>query len=263
MSAADAPVLLQRQGSVARVLLNRPDAGNAIDRGLASALRDAAIECDEDATVRCVVIAARGKMFCAGGDIRAFARAGDQVGVLIKQITADLHIALSRLMRMNKPLVTAIQGPAAGAGLSLAVLGDLALAARSAHFTMAYTALGVSPDGGSTWILPRLIGLRRTQELALLNERVSSDAAVSMGLITRVVDDDVLDAEVSALSGRLGISATMALGRTRNLLLSSFGAGFEEQMELESRSIAACSIGVEGREGIRAFGEKRKPDWSE
>ena len=245
-----------------RLVLNRPDAGNAIDPGLACALRDAAAECDEDPAVRCVVIAARGRMFCAGGDIRAFAEAGPRLGIFLKQLTADLHVAFSRLARMDKPLITAVQGPAAGAGLSLAVLGDLAIAARSARFTMAYTALGVSPDGGSTWLLPRLIGLRRTQEMAVLNEPVDADRAAAMGLITRAVDDATLPGEVDALATRLAASATAALGRTRALLLSSFSTGFEEQMELEARAIAASGIGPEGREGITAFNNKRKPDWS-
>lgn len=262
MSAADSPLLTERAGGVVRLVLNRPEAGNAIDPGMARALRDAATECDEDPAVRCVVIAARGKLFCAGGDIRSFAAAGPRLGGFLKQLTADLHVAFARLARMEKPLVTVIQGPAAGAGLSLAVLGDLALAARSAHFTLAYTALGVSPDGGSTWLLPRLIGLRRTQELALLNRRVGAEEAAAMGLITRAVDDGALAAEAEQLAGQLARSATVALGRTRALLLSSFAAGFEEQMEHEARAIAASGNGAEGREGIRAFGEKRKPDWS-
>lgn len=255
-------LLVERTGGVARLVLNRPDVGNAIDAGLARALRDAAIECDEDPAVRCVVLTARGRMFCAGGDIRSFGTAGERLGGFLKQLTADLHVAISRLARMEKPLVTVVQGPAAGAGLSLAVLGDIALAARSAHFTLAYTALGVSPDGGSTWLLPRLVGLRRTQELMLTNRRLTADEAAGMGLITRAVDDASLASEADELAGTLARSATAALGRTRALLMASYGASFEGQMEAEARAIALGGNGAEGREGIAAFLEKRKPDWA-
>ena len=171
----DEPLLFERDGAVARLVLNRPEAGNALDLGLAQGLMRAAIECDEDPAIRCVVLTARGRLFCAGGDIRSFQSAGDKVGALIAEITAYLHKALSRLMRMDKPLVTAINGPAAGAGVSLSVLGDIVLAARSAHFTVAYTALGMMPDAGSTWLLPPLIGLRRTQEQTIAHAAAGVD----------------------------------------------------------------------------------------
>jgi len=126
---------------------------------------------------------------------------------------------------------------------------------------MACTALKVSPDGRSTWLLPRLIGLRRTHEMMLLNKRFGADEAASMGLITRAVDDDALDAEMNRLAATLAGSATVALGRTRSLLLTSFGASFEGQMAAKTRAIAASGNGAEGQEGIRAFLEKRKPSF--
>ena len=256
------PLLIERERAVVRLVLNRPEAGNALDVPLARALMYAAIECDEDESVRCVVLTGSGRQFCVGGDIRAFQAAGKRLGVLIKEITSYLHMAIARLMRMRKPLVTSINGPAAGAGVSLAVLGDIALASRSAHFTLAYTALGVSPDGGSTWLLPRLIGLRRTQELMLLNHRIGADEAVSTGLVTRTVDEDTLAAETSRVAEQLTGSATAALGRTRGLLLASFGASLEEQMEAETRAIAESANGAESAEGIRAFFEKRVPNFA-
>jgi 2-(1,2-epoxy-1,2-dihydrophenyl)acetyl-CoA isomerase len=164
---------------------------------------------------------------------------------------------------MRKPLVTAINGPAAGAGISLAILGDLALAAKSANFTVAYTAIGLTPDGGLTWLLPRLIGLRRTQELMLTNRRVTSDEAATLGLVTRVVIDNELATEVQATASNLALSATKALGETRRLLLGSFQSAFEAQMERESRTIANAACTQNGREGIRAFIAKRKPDFSQ
>jgi 2-(1,2-epoxy-1,2-dihydrophenyl)acetyl-CoA isomerase len=256
-------LLLERDGAIARIVLNRPEAGNAVDLELGQAFLDAAIECDEDDSIRCVVLTANGRMFCVGGDISSFGAAGDRIGVLLKQLTGMAHSAMARLARMNKPLLTVINGPAAGIGLGLAVLGDIVIAARSAHFTAAYTAIGVTPDGGATWMLPRLIGVRRAQEMLLLNKRVSADDAAAIGLITRAVDDDALAEEANKLAQTLARSATQALARTRNLIVDGLDAGFERQMEAESRSIAAAGQGAEGREGIRAFLEKRRPNFQQ
>src|SRR5690349_16280932 len=186
---------------------------------MARALMEAAIACDEDDTIRCVVLTGAGRMFCAGGDVGAFSAAGEQLPAFLKEITSYVHAAVSRFAHMNKPVLTAINGPAAGAGLSLALLGDIALAARSAHFTVAYTALGLSPDGGATWLLPRLVGYRKAQELTLLNTRVSADEAVNAGLITRAVDDAAFKAEIQSTAERLATAATPAIGKVRNLLL--------------------------------------------
>lgn len=222
----------------------------------------AAIDCDEDDSIRCVVLAARGDLFCAGGDIGRFAAAEAGLPGYVKELTTYLHAAISRFARMAKPLVTAINGPAAGAGLSLAVLGDIVLADPNAHFTLAYTAVGLSPDAGSTWLLPRLIGLRRTQEMALLNTRIDAAEAARIGLVTRVVAAGTLETESRAVATALASSATGALGRTRDLLLSTFGQSLETHMELEARAIAEASRGTESREGVRAFLEKRRPDFT-
>ncbi len=256
-----APVLLERDGPVARLTLNRPDAANALDASLASALLAAAVECDEDATVRCVLLAARGPLFCGGGDIRTFAKAGDALPRLVGELLPAFHGAVSRLAHMEKPLVTAIQGPAAGAGFSLAVMGDIVLMARSAHLSLAYTALGLSPDGGSTFFLPRLVGLRRAQEIALTNRRIGAEEAATLGLVTRAVDDGALEAEATATAHRLAAAATAAVGRTRNLLLASLGHSLEEHLEMEARAIAATARGPESREGIAAFLAKRPPNF--
>ncbi|HEY3657409.1 MAG TPA: enoyl-CoA hydratase-related protein [Steroidobacteraceae bacterium] len=250
-------VLAQRESGLLTLTLNRPEAGNAIDVAMADALMHAAIEADEDASVRAVLLTGRGRFFCVGGDIGVFAAGGEHLGPLLKEIAGCLHSAISRFARMRKPLITAINGPAAGAGLSLAILGDIAIAARSAHFTLAYPAIGLSPDGGSTWLLPRLVGLRKAQELALCNRRTTAEEAAAMGLITRSVADDALAAEVTKTTTALIASATGALGRTRQLLLSSFGVTLESQMEEEARAIAESGRSADGREGIAAFLAKR------
>lgn len=254
-------LVIERDGAVVILRLARSEVGNAIDMDLARALMHAAIACDEDAGVRAVLLTGTGRMFCAGGDVGAFAAAGEGVGAMLKELASYVHLAVSRLARMDKPLVTAINGPAAGAGVSLAVLGDIALAAETAHFTLAYTALGLSPDGGSSWLLPRLIGLRRTQELALTNRRVGVEEAVSIGLVTRAVGADALDGEALALARTLATGPSRAFGRTRALLAESYATGLEAQMEAEARAIA-MSGRDEGREGIAAFVAKRKPIWT-
>lgn len=259
---ADSPLLFERRGTVAVLTLNRPVAGNSFDVPLARAMMEAAIICDEDASIRCVMITGNGRLFCAGGDVDGFANAGEGAGALIKEITAYLHMAISRFARMGKPLVTAVNGPAAGAGFSLAMLGDLVLAARSAHFTLAYTAIGLTPDGGATWLLPRLVGLRRAQELVLTNRRVPAEEAVGMGLITRVVDDGSLLEEANKLATQLAAGATQALGQARRLLLSSFDSSLETHMEMESRSIGEAARSPHGREGASAFLAKRKAEFS-
>lgn len=255
-------LLFQRAGSIATLTLNRPDTGNALDIPMARALMEAAIACDEDDVVRCVVLTGAGRMFCAGGDVGAFSAAGEQLPAFLKEITSYVHAAVSRFAHMNKPVLTAINGPAAGAGLSLALLGDIALAARSAHFTVAYTALGLSPDGGATWLLPRLVGFRKAQELTLLNTRVSADDAVSAGLITRAVDDAAFKAEIQSTAERLATAATPAIGKVRNLLIDSFSASLEAQMDAEARAIADLSRTAYGREGIAAFVARRKPQFN-
>lgn len=258
MNAAP-PLLFTREGGLARLTLNRPDIANTLDPAMSQALFQAAIECDEDETIRAVLLTGNGKLFCGGGDINGFAKAGEAVSRLAKELTTILHGAVSRLARMGKPLVVAVNGPAAGAGLSLAMLGDIVIASPEAHFTVAYTAIGVTPDLGASWLLPRLVGLRRAQELALTNRRVSAREAAEIGLITRVAEDALAEAELMARA--LAQGPTAALAGTRALLARSFTTGLEEQLELEARSIAAALRGKEGQEGAAAFLSKRQPDF--
>ena len=246
---------------VATVALNRPEAANGIDLALGRELMLVAIECDEDPAIRAVVLTGTGKMFCAGGDLKSFAAHGDRLPVALKELTVYLHAATSRFARMQAPLVTAVNGMAAGAGMSLAVAGDLVLAGESAQFTMAYTAAGLSPDGSSTYYLPRLIGMRRTQELMFLNRRLSAQEALDWGLVSRVVSDADLASEARALALQLAAGPTRAFGTVKKLLVESFSGTLETQMELEARGIAAMAGTEDGREGVKAFLEKRKPEF--
>lgn len=245
---------------VATITLDRPDAANAVNLGLAQDLAYAAMECDENPAVRAVVITATGRFFCSGGDLASFAEAGDRVPALIKEITTYLHAAISRFARTAAPVITAVNGTAAGAGFSLACAGDLVLAAASAHFTMAYTRVGLTPDGSATYYLPRLIGPQRALELMLTNRTLNAQEALDWGLVTRVVDDADLTGTAAALAGELAAGPTLAFGRTKELVRA--GRSLETQMELETRAIADSARSADGKAGIAAFLAKQKPQFT-
>lgn len=247
-----------RTGGVARITLNRPDA-NSINLTLAQELLKAAIRCDHDPAIRSVLLTGAGRFFCAGGDLRAMAEFGDGVAVGLKELTTYLHASISVLRRMRPPLVVAVNGVAAGAGMSLAAIGDVVVAAETATFTMAYTGVGLVPDGASTYFLPRLIGLRRTQELMLTNRRLTAAEAAEWGLVSRVVADDALESEAGDLAHALADGPTEAFGAVKRLLDTSFANSLETQMEQEGREIAAVAGSGDGREGIAAFLGKRRP----
>jgi 2-(1,2-epoxy-1,2-dihydrophenyl)acetyl-CoA isomerase len=250
-------LLLDVEDRVAHLTLNRPDAGNAMNALMMRELRDAAIRCDEDPEIRAVIIAGAGKMFCAGGDLRSFAAEGEGLPAYLKGITNDLHGALSRLARMDAPVVSAVQGSAAGAGLSLACAADMVIAAESARFTVAYTSVGLVPDGSCTFFLPRLVGLRRAQEMMLTRRVLGASEALDWHLVTRVVPDADLQEESSELAAQLAAGPTRAFGAVKRLLLHSAGDHLESQMEQEARAIADAARGADGKEGIAAFLEKR------
>lgn len=255
-------VTLSRDGAVATITFNRPDQFNAINLPLARALVEAALDVDQDDSVRCVVLTGAGRMFCAGGDIGLMQSAGTRAGQALSELAGTLHMATTRLARMNKPLLCAINGPAAGAGLGLAIMGDIVIAGTSANFTPGYSGIGLSPDGGATWLLPRLIGLRRAQEMLLTNQRIDAEEAAKIGLVTRTVANEVLMEEAMATARKLATAATGAIGTVRAQLLASYGASLEAQLEVEVRGIAAAAAGSDGQEGVAAFLQKRRPEFT-
>ncbi|ADL01332.1 enoyl-CoA hydratase/isomerase family protein [Brevundimonas subvibrioides] len=255
-------VQVEVRDRVAVLTLSRPDSGNAIDQEMADSLLKATLHIASDDAVRAVLLTGQGRAFCVGGDVKAFAATGTGASALVDGLTASLHVAVARLARMDKPLVTAINGAAAGAGFGLAILGDVALAARSAKFAMAYGAIGLTPDGGATWLLPRLVGFRQAQRLALTGERIDATEAERIGLITRVIDDDALQAEALAVATTLAQGPRLAFARTRALLHQSLSNGLETQLEREARGIAEAIAGPEGQEGIAAFVARRPADFS-
>jgi 2-(1,2-epoxy-1,2-dihydrophenyl)acetyl-CoA isomerase len=254
-------LLWEKTNGIAKITLNRPNDANSLNLTMAQELMHAAMRCDEDSDIRAVILTGSGKMFCAGGDVKSFYDAGDNTGMLLKEITANLHSANSRFARMAAPLIVAVNGTAAGAGFSLAIAGDLVLAADKAKFTMAYTGIGASPDGSSSVYLPRLVGLRRAQELMFTNRVLTAAEALDWGMLTKVVSSEDLMAEADKLAAQIAAGPRLAQAQIKQLLLNTYSNTLETQLEIESRGIASCVGSAEGREGLNAFVEKRKPNF--
>ena len=245
------------RGSVAHITLNRPEAANSINAEMASDLMHAAIRCSEEPEIRAVVITGTGSTFCSGGDLKSFAAQGENLSYHFKEMTTYLHAAISRLTRTAPPVVAAVNGSAAGAGMSLVCACDIVMAAESARFTMAYTRVGLTPDGSSTYFLPRIVGLRRALELTLTNRVLSAQEALEWGIVTRVVPDAEVLAQVQAIAVQLAAGPTKALGASKRLLHSGCSETLETQMEHESQTIASMAHTTDTSEGIAAFLEKR------
>lgn len=246
---------------VGTITLAEPDSGNPLNLSTARSLLQAAEDFASNTTVRSVLLTGSGRFFCVGGDLKTIAESGHKLDAYLKDLTDALHRAIAIFLRMDKPLVVAVNGPAAGGGLGLALVGDIVLASPSAHFTMAYTGIGFSPDCGTSWLLPRLIGWRRASEMTLWNRRLTSAEAVDWGLITGVVDSDLL-AEANQIARQLAKGPVKALAASRALLLSSYELEPEIQMESEAKQLRAQATGPEGREGVAAFLEKRSPQFT-
>jgi 2-(1,2-epoxy-1,2-dihydrophenyl)acetyl-CoA isomerase len=255
---------------IARLTMNRPQALNALNGEMIAALAQATGRAAADDKARVVIIAAAGEHFMAGGDLKWFreelARYSGGGAEQAAQVRAHFHATLEQvhattlnIRHMPKPVIASVQGAAAGFGLSLLLACDFALVAEDAYFTLAYCHIGLSPDGGATWSLPRLVGLKQATEIALLGERFDATAAVQLGLVNRAVPPDELVAETTALALRLAKGPTRALARTKTLLNQSFSNTLEAHLEAEQNSFAECAAEPDFVEGLTAFAEKRKP----
>lgn len=243
--------------SIATISLNRPNDANGMNLELTTELAQVAKICSEDAHIKAVIVTGHGKFFCAGGDVKAMYEDELSAGDTVKQIADQLHLAISRFTRMSAPLIAAVNGVAAGAGFSIAVSADMVIAAENAKFTMAYSKIGLSPDGSSSYFLPRLIGLRKAQELMFTNRVLSAEEALQWGLINQVVADDQLAVEAKKLAHSFVSGSSTANAAIKQLLVHSFGNDLETQMDLESDTIRACANADDGREGVASFVEKR------
>lgn len=244
------------QDGLARLTLARPPR-NQITLATARELMDAAIRQDEDERVRAVLISAEGQAFSVGGDLREFIGADEELPMLLKELTVYLHTAVSRLVRSRAPVVCAVGGPVAGGGLSLVLASDLVLAAEGATFSYGYSKIGFSPDGSSTYFLPRLLGARRAAEFALIGRALSAEEALEWGLINRVVPDAELEEVASELAAELAEGPTIAFGAAKSLLHQSWTETLETQMELEARALSDTARTADAREGVAAFLAKR------
>jgi 2-(1,2-epoxy-1,2-dihydrophenyl)acetyl-CoA isomerase len=256
--AAYETIDLEVRDGVAHLTLNRPDAANGINLELARDLMDATLAIDADPGARVVLLTGAGKMFCAGGDVKGFADR-DDLPTYLRETLGPLHVAITNLVRGAAPVVAAVQGSAAGAGMGFVGASDLVVAAESAKFVMAYTGVGLTPDGSSSWFLPRLVGLRRALELTFTNRVLSAAEALEWGLITQVVADDELVASATALAGKLAAGPPQALAAAKRLLHTSLEDTLETHLAREAEAISAASGTSEGIEGVAAFVEKRKP----
>lgn len=255
-------LVFETKGGVAILTLNRPDAANGINFELAHDLDEASSMCESDA-VRAVLIKGAGRMFCGGGDLKAFASKPDSdLPRYLEDVTTHLHRAISRFARMKAPVIAAVNGSAAGAGFSLVCACDLVIAAESAKFTMAYTRAGLTPDGSGTYFLPRIVGQRRALEFAILNPVLTAKEAHQLGIVTRVVPDAELSERANSMAEQIASGPTRAYAGLKRLFIESSGNTLEEQMGRETETICSTAWTKDAREGIAAFVGKRAPKFT-
>ncbi len=260
-------ITVSRNGAAATLTLNRAPSLNALDIAMMNALVAAAQSLASDATVRCVVIRGAGKHFMAGGDLRIFARMLDAPSAErqpdFQRMVEHLHAAIETLQRMPKPTVASVQGACAGFGLSLMLGCDLAIGDETAYFTCAYRHIGLTPDGGSTYFLPRLVGTRKAMEIVLLGERFDARQALALGLLNEVVPAGELDVATARLVDKLLSGPALALANAKRLIMQSQSRPLSEQLQAEAVSFAACSATEDFAEGVNAFLEKRTPKFGQ
>ena len=252
-------VLVSMQNGVATITLNRPQVLNAMDGEMMLKLRPITESLQHDPSVRTVVLRGEGAAFMAGGDVSVFHDHLAELPELIVRWGREMHFAFLALRRMGKPVLASVHGAVAGAGFSLMCAADLAIAAADTRFTLAYTNIGASPDGGSSHFLPRLVGYRKAMELTLLPDRFDAETARTLGLVNWVVPNDKLVEETAKLAQRLASGPTHAYAEAKRLMNQSLGTSMESQMEEELAAFARCARTADLREGVSAFVEKRKP----
>ncbi len=254
-------ILFRVENRVAYVTMNRPDVLNAFGLGMANEILDALDRVRRDPGVGCMVLAGAGRAFCGGGDVKAFvahAAQGTASG-FIHDLATIMHRAVGAVVRMPKPAIAAVHGFAAGGGVGFALCCDLVIAAEGTRFDMAYARIGASPDGSSTYFLPRAVGVKRALELALFGGALDAQEALQRGLINRVVPPAELEPAARDWAERLARGPARSLATAKTLMYRSLHAGLEDQMEAEANGIADCAGTADFLEGVTAFVEKRPP----
>jgi 2-(1,2-epoxy-1,2-dihydrophenyl)acetyl-CoA isomerase len=258
-------VLLTRDGTVATLTLNRPSALNALDNAMVDALIARTSEVAADDALRVVVVQGAGKHFMAGGDIRTFATHLDEPPARrrdgFRRMVERLHAAIECLHRMPHPVVGRVHGAVAGFGLSLMNACDLVVAADDAYFASAYRQIALTPDGGGSWSLPRIVGVRKAMEIFLLGERFGAADALALGIVNKVVPPSELDTVTAAIARSIAAGPVQAMRRTKRLVRESLARTLSEQLQAEAVSFSECAASPDFVEGITAFLAKRAPQF--
>lgn len=261
-----ADLIVDVQDNIATLTFNRPEARNALSLEMRAMLRDSLHEIETDRRVRCVVMRGAGDHFMAGGDVKSMHGYLDEPPEVIRNTFVnrihDLHPIMFAMRRMPKPIIASVAGAAAGAGVSMALACDLVVADENAFFTLAYVHIGTSPDGSASFHLPRAVGIKKAMEIALLGDRFDAVAARDVGMINFVAPAGTLAAETDRLARRLAAGPTHVYGNTKRLLYRSLENEFESQLQLEAETFADCASRADFREGVTAFVEKRKANFS-
>jgi len=261
-------VRLDIKNSIATITINRPDSLNAINDDVVTALIDITGALRDAKDVRCVVLTGAGDHFMAGGDVKRFKKKFEESNdeaearAWFNSILSRIHVVVDNMNALPMPVVAAVKGAVAGAGFSLMLGCDLVIAAEGGIFTLAYCHLGTSPDGGSTWYLPKNLGMKHAMEVALLGDRFSPEKALEWGLINKVVPADAFETEVQALANRLAKGPTLAYAQTKRLLLDSANRTISEQLSAETESFVSCAMTKDFKKGVYAFVDKQKPDFT-
>ena len=259
-------ILLVRDGPVATLTLNRPESLNTLNLAMMDALVECTAALARDDGLRVVVLRGAGRHFMAGGDIRTFAAHLDEPPATrsagFQRMVERLHAAIENLHRMPHPVICRVHGAVAGFGLSLMNACDLVLAADDAYFASAYRQIALTPDGGGSWSLPRLVGTRKAMEILLLGDRFGATEALALGLVNRVVPAAELDAATDAIALALAAGPVLAVRNTKRLVRESMGRTLSEQLQAEAASFGACAGTADFVEGITAFLGKRPPQFA-
>ena len=257
-------IIFEKSSSIAKIILNNPDAGNTLDLELAKELYAASLDAASDNNIKALILTANGKLFCGGGNLKYLLSKKNEVKKTLLEMTMYFHGAISRMARMSAPVIIGVNGTAGGGGFSLAITGDIIYAVKNAKFTLAYTNAGLSPDGSSTYYLPRILGIKRAKELMLTNRLFSAEEAYDIGLIDLVVNNNQeLNEAINKQAEVFSKGPINAYKSVKKLLSESFNNSLESQMEIESIHISNNAQSKDGIEGLTAFSEKRKPKFND
>jgi 2-(1,2-epoxy-1,2-dihydrophenyl)acetyl-CoA isomerase len=250
-------VLFNKENGVGFITLNRPDKYNSYNREMALALQGCLDDCETDEEIRCIYITGAGKGFCSGQDLsEAMNPTPEEFERMVRE---HYNATILRIRKIEKPVIAAVNGVAAGAGANIALACDIVLAAESASFIQAFSKIGLIPDSGGTFFLPRLVGMQRAAALMMTGDKVMAPEAVAMGMIYKSFTDDTFEAESKKMAATLAQMPTRGIGLTKRLLNQSFSNDLQQQLDMEKEVQVQAGMSYDFREGVQAFLEKRKP----